>query len=154
MLLHWNGDTELVFSNRDTAGYFSGGWLEEYVATKLHRLTLRDYATNLEVEAVGSSTGNEIDALVVHRNCALLIECKTARFGHDDAKDQDYIYKLAQLTLKVGGQMGRSLLLSARQVKPEVRQRAREYKVDVLAAEELGQFVHYMKGWMDASAKN
>jgi hypothetical protein len=43
--------------------------------------------------------------------------------------------------------------LSARPVQQEIRQRAREYKVDVLAAEEISQFVDYIKTWMGDSAR-
>ncbi|WP_298236512.1 DUF1887 family CARF protein [uncultured Azohydromonas sp.] len=151
-LLHWGGDTEVVFASREAAAYFAGGWLEEFVATKLRGLRPKEHAVNLRIGSAGG-TGNEIDALAVHRNRALLIECKTARFGRDTDKDQAYVYKLAQLTQQVSGLTGRSLLLSARPVQQEVRQRAREYKVDVLAAEEISQFVAYVKTWMGDSVR-
>lgn len=151
-LLHWGGDTEVVFASREAAAYFAGGWLEEFVATKLRGLKPKEHAVNLKIGSAGG-TENEIDAVAVHRNRALLIECKTARFGRDTDKDQAYVYKLAQLTQQVGGLMGRSLLLSARPVQQEIRQRAREYKVDVLAAEEISQFVDYIKTWMGGSAR-
>lgn len=147
-LIHWDGDVELVFLDRNAATYFSGGWLEEYVATKLRGLKPTDHAVNLAIEVAGSGTENEIDAFAIHNNRALLIECKTTRFGIDANKDQSYVYKLAQLTQRVGGSLGRSLLLSARRVQPDVMQRAKEYNVDVLAAEDLGQFVDYFKAWM------
>ena len=151
-LVHWDGTTELVFTSREAAVYFAGGWLEEYVATKLRGLRPRDHAINLEIESVEGAK-NEIDALVVHRNRALLIECKTARFGRDIEKDQSYVYKLAQLTRQVGGLMGKSLLLSARPVQAEILQRSSEYGVHVLAADKVGEFVDWMKSWMNPAGK-
>ena len=96
----------------------------------------------------GTNVENEFDALVAHRNRLLAIECKTSGFGKNDAKDVSYIYKLAQLADQVGGAMSQKLLLSARPVHDDIRQRARDYGVDILAAEEVKQFVDFMKKWM------
>ena len=147
-LMHWDEDTLIVFTSPDAARYFRGGWLEEYAWIKLRGLRPTDWATNLEVETVGDKTPNELDAVVAHRNRLLVIECKTRRFGANAAKDADYVYKLAQLARQIGGLMGRGLLLSARPVSNEIRQRAKESQVDLLAAEEVGNLVEYLKSWL------
>lgn len=147
-LLHWVEDTLIVFNSPDAARYFRGGWLEEYVWLKLRGLRPTDWAVNLQIETVGDKTPNELDAVIAHRNRLLVLECKTRRFGADAAKDADYIYKLAQLARQVGGLMGRGLLLSARRVSDEIRQRARENQVDLLAAEEVRGLVEYLNGWL------
>lgn len=92
------------------------GWLEEYAALKLRGLKPGDWDANIAVESVRGKIENEFDAFAVNRNRLLVIECKTARFGRDAARDADYIYKFAQLSRRVGGVMSRSLLLSARPV--------------------------------------
>ena len=147
-LLFWDNDSEIVFSHPDAARYFRGGWLEEYVWLKLHSLKPSDYAINLRVETVGAKTDNEFDAAIVHRNRLLLIECKTKRFGRDTSKDSDHIYKLAQLSRQVGGTMGRGLLLSARPIDDEMKSRAQDNQVDVLAAEDVKKLADYLKTWM------
>lgn len=147
-VLHWDGDTQIVFANPDAARYFRGGWLEEYVWLKLRGLSPKDYAVNLRIETVAEKTNNEFDTAIVHRNRLLMVECKAKRFGRDAAKDSDHIYKLAQLARRVGGIMGRGLLLSARPVSEELRGRARDNQVDVLAAHEVKGLVAYLRRWM------
>ncbi len=147
-LIHWDGDSEIVFAHPEAARYFRGGWLEEYVWLKIRSLKPSDSAINLRIETAGERTDNELDAAVVHRNRLLIIECKAKRFGRDHSKDSDHIYKLAQLARQVGGSMGRGLLLSARPVSDEMRSRARDNQVDVLAAEQVKDLVAYLKGWM------
>ncbi len=147
-LLHWDGDTEIVFAHPEAARYFRGGWLEEYVWLKLRGLRPGDFAVNLRIETVGEKTDNEFDAAIVHRNRLLLAECKAKRFGRDHAKDSDHVYKLAQLARQTGGIMGKGLLLSARPVSEELRGRARDNQVDVLAADEIKDLVAYLKRWM------
>ena len=147
-LLAWDNDTEIVFSHTDAARYFRGAWLEEYVWIKLRGLRPAESAINLKIETVGAKTDNELDAAIVHRNRLLIVECKTKRFGRDAGKDSDHIYKLAQLARQVGGLMGRGLLLSARPVDENLRKRARDNQVDLLAAEEVNKLVDYLKHWM------
>lgn len=147
-LIDWDGEETIVFATRDAAAYFGGGWLEEYVWHKLRGIKPRDWAINLKTMSYGTNVENEFDALVAHRNRLLAIECKTSGFGRNDAKDVSYIYKLAQLADQVGGAMSQKLLLSARPVHDDIRQRARDYGVDILAAEEVKQFVDFMKKWM------
>ena len=150
-LLTWDDDTEIAFASEDSAVYFGGGWLEEFVWLKLRGLKPSDTAVNLVVKPIGSEVENELDAVVAHRNRLLLVECKTLRFGRDPAKDADYIYKLAQLSKQVGGSMASSLLLSARPVDELVVERARQYGVSILAAAEVKNFVAYVRDWMQAS---
>lgn len=147
-LLTWDNDTEIVFAHAEAARYFRGGWLEEYVWLKLRGLKPAEAAINLKIETVGAKTDNELDAAIVHRNRLLIVECKTKRFGRDAGKDSDHIYKLAQLARQVGGLMGRGLLLSARPVDENLRKRARDNQIDLLAAEEVKNLVEYLKNWM------
>jgi hypothetical protein len=152
-LVQWNGAPELVFMSPEAAAYFHGGWLEEYAWLKVRGVKPAAYAVNLTIETVRDKTGNELDVAIAHRNRLLVIECKTARFGRDAAKDSDYIYKLAQLSRQVGGIMSRGLLLSARDVPEEVRARAAEFNIDVLASHEVKRFVAHLRNWMRGDTK-
>lgn len=147
-LLNWDGANQIVFRSEDAARYFRGGWLEEYAWIKLRGIKPRDWSVDARIESAEGRTPNQFDALAVHRNRLLVMECKTARFGRDAAKDADYVYKLAQLSRSVGGIMSRSLLLSARPVAEELRRRAAENQVDVLAGAEVRNLVVYLRSWM------
>lgn len=149
-LLHWDNDTRVVFKSEAAARYFRGGWLEEYAWIKLRGIKPRDWSVNLRAVSAKSAAENEYDALIVHRNRLLLIECKTSRFGRDAVKDASYVYKLAQLASQTGGSMAQSLLLSARTVSEDVRKRAAEARVGILAAEEIRTLPDYLRNWMKA----
>jgi hypothetical protein len=147
-LLHWDEDTEIVFSSPEAAQYFRGGWLEEYLWIKLRGLRPHDWAVNVRTRSAALDVENEFDALLVHRNRLLVVECKTSSFGRSETKDVGYIYKLAQVAVHVGGSMSRKLLLSARPIHADIRQRADEYGVDILAAEDVKKLVGYLRDWM------
>lgn len=87
---------------------------------------------------------NELDAMVVHRNRALLVECKT---GRQTEKATDALYKLAQLRDRLGGSVGTALYLSAQDLADEHRQRAAEYRIEVLCGDEVVKFVPWLKAW-------
>jgi hypothetical protein len=151
-LISWDGKRNLVFLNESSAKYLRGGWLEDYVWLKLRGLKPHAWAVRVKTETYRTKVENEFDALVAHRNRLLVIECKTGALGTDPHRSADYIYKLAQLAEKLGGSMAGKLLLSARPIPEEVRQRAVTYGVDILAQSEVGEFVRYMRGWMGGSS--
>ena len=146
-LLSWAGEETITFTDRGTAQYFAGGWLEEFVLLKLTGSQLRPgrYSSNLRVLSTDKNVPNEIDAMVVHRNRALLIECKTGR----QDKAQDAIYKLSQLRHKLGGSVASALYISAQQVSEEVHKRASEYGIHVLCSADIGRFMPWFRDWMN-----
>lgn len=147
-LIQWDEETSITFTSRETAAYFRGGWLEEYVWFKLRGLRPHDWTVNLKTASYANGVENDLDAVVAHRNRLLVIECKTTKFGSNNEKDANYIYKLAQLGDQIGGLMCKKLLLSARPIKEDTLQRANEYKVDILAANQVRGLVDYIKAWM------
>jgi len=149
-LLSWKGGSEVVFHDRDAAEYLGGGWVEEYAGYKLSGVRANGgWTPRLRIEHVDSKATNELDGVLVHDNRLLLVECKAAR---TDAGIADWIYKASQLARSVGGQLARPLLLSARSIGDEHRQRAREYGVDVLAAGELHELPAYLRRWMNGAS--
>lgn len=145
-LLRWDGEVAVQFADQAAAAYLSGGWLEEFVLLKLTGGLARSgrFSSNLQIVSATGGVPNEIDAMIVHRNRALLIECKTRR---QDEKAQDALYKLAQLRERLGGSVAAALYLSARPVGDEALQRAREYRIDVLAASQVADLVKWIRGW-------
>lgn len=137
---------QISFSSTAVAEYFCGGWVEEYVFLKFTGiLKPNQYTLGAQVVHSSSKNPNEIDGIAVAHNRALIIECKAKK--QDQA--QDAIYKLGQLVKQVGGLMARGLYVSARQVSDADRSRAREYGVDVLAAEDLADLSDYLRRWKD-----
>lgn len=145
-LAHWDGEVQVVFGSAEAARYLGGGWVEEFAALKISGARAHDHAVSIRVEHVDSRTGNEIDALVVHRNRVLVVECKAARPGEDDG---DWIYKLSQLARAIGGAFATPLLLSARTLPEHHRRRAREYHVEWLDGAELARLPAWLRGWMN-----
>ncbi|MFM2058024.1 MAG: hypothetical protein RLY71_2409 [Pseudomonadota bacterium] len=144
-LLQWAGGEQITFADEDAAHYFAGAWLEEFVFLKLSGLARPGrYGTNVVINSTkGKGVRNEIDAILIQRNRALLIECKTGR----QHKAQDALYKLAQLRQSLGGSVAGALYLSAQPVPDDVRRRADEYRIAVLAGNEIGQLVPRLKEW-------
>jgi len=149
-LLTWDGDTGIEFADLESARYFGGGWLEEYVFHKLRGCHVRDYAVSATIIADDGTTTNEIDALAVHRNRLLAIECKTLRFGRDGAKDADIMYKLDSLARRAGGIMHQRMLLSARPLDEHNAARAAELDIAVVAGKDVRSFPDRIRRWMAA----
>lgn len=144
-LVKWNaGQSAITFASADSARYFAGDWTEEYVFLKMSgQFAIGQFAIDISVEQARSKTPNQFDCMAVHRNRALIVECKSSR----QYKAQDSIYKLGQLVRQVGGLMAKGLYVSAQQVSDEGRQRAKEYGIDVLAGDELRQVSQYLRDW-------
>ena len=144
-LLQWApGDHDIRFTDPDSARFFAGGWAEEFVFLKLTGLLPQgQYAMNIKVSQNQSKTNNEIDAIAVKNNRALIIECKSGK----QAKAQEAIYKLGQVVKQVGGLMAKGLYISAQPVSEADRQRASEYGIDILAAEELTTLSTWLRQW-------
>lgn len=147
-LLQWSkDDIDVTFVDRDSARFFAGGWTEEYVFLKMTGLLKAgQYALNVKVIQNQSKSENEVDAIAVKNNRALLIECKS---GKQD-KAQEAIYKLGQVVRQVGGLMAKGLYVSAQAVSEPDRSRAKEYGIDVLAGEELQTVNQYLRDWTKA----
>ena len=140
---------EVSFASTAVAEYFCGGWVEEYVFLKFTgTLQPSQYTLGAKIIQQQSKSENEIDGIAVANNRTLIIECKAKK----QDKAQDAIYRLGQIIQQVGGLMARGLYVSARQVSNTDRNRAREYGVDVLAAEELATLNDYLRRWKDVSA--
>jgi hypothetical protein len=144
-LLRWDGDVALDFRSRELAAYFAGGWIEEYVLLKLSGLARPDrFASNLHVVSAARGVPNELDAMVVHRNRALLIECKTGGQANPAAA----LYKIAQLRDRLGGSVAAALYVSAQRLGDEHRQRAQDYQVSVLCGDEVADLPRWVRHWM------
>ncbi len=149
-LLKWDGSTMITFANENAARYFGGGWLEEYIFFKLRGCRAKDYAINAILIAPDGKTTNEIDAIAVHRNKLLAIECKTLRFGRDRQKDADIMYKLDSLSQRIGGLMHERMMLTARPLDDFSTARAKELNIEIIAGKDIRNFPDRIRAWMNA----
>lgn len=149
-LLQWDGGTRITFADQDAARYFGGGWLEEYIFFKLRGCRAKDFAINAILIAPDGKTTNEIDALAVHHNRLLAIECKTLRFGRDRNKDADIMYKLDSLSQRAGGLMHERMILAARPLDDTSTARAKELNIEIIAGKDIRNFPDRVRAWMKA----
>lgn len=124
------------FVSQEAARFCAGGWLEHYVFEKLRGLGLDRKRALMNAQIVDADGNpNELDSIVVHRNTCFVIEDKTknmiVRGGiHGNVADQA-VYKLAQVTKRLGLRT-KGVLVSARLLRPEDKDRARAYDVEVV----------------------
>jgi hypothetical protein len=144
-LVEWHrGQADIRFRDESSATYFAGMWAEEYVFLKMAALFKpSQYALNTKIKQVRSGTENEIDAMAVHKNRALIVECKTSR----QVKAQEAIYKLGQIVRQVGGLMAQGVYVSAQALSESDLQRAKEYHIQVFAGEDLKKISDFLRTW-------
>jgi hypothetical protein len=151
-----------TFRDQSAARYLGGGWLEEWcwiVGRELEenepgrRLKSDRWGIGLEIEpfdATPTKNGyalNELDAVYIHRNRMLLIECKTGmQVKHES---QNILNRLEALGQQFGGRLNSKWLLTARVAPDETaRKRARNYGISIVEPQELGQLKERIQEWM------
>lgn len=149
-LLRLHNERDIEFCNEDSIRYLGGCWLEEYLFFKIRGCTPSEYAINAIICSNDSQSTNEMDAFIVHRNRLLAIECKTLRFGPDDAKNADIIYKLDSLKKRTGGLMQDGLLVSARPLDDKSLARAKDNKIETYAGDDISKLPDKIRNWMTA----
>ncbi len=143
-LIDWKeGEDSLVFRGADAARYLCGGWLEEYAYHAAVDAGGNEVASGVLIrhkatETSDSKTDNELDAVVMHHNRLLILECKTASLTQDGKDFQGMLHKLDNVGAHAGGLMAERWLLSVREVPDSVRARARAYRIRVIEGADLG----------------
>jgi hypothetical protein len=153
----------LAFPDESSARYLGGGWLEEWcwiVGRELEgneqgrRLTSDRWGISLKIDPFDATPGkngyslNELDAVYIHRNRMLLIECKTGmQVKTDDS--QNILNKLEALGQQFGGRLNTKWLLSARPINArQTRERARRYGIRLIEPDELINLKEWVMEWM------
>lgn len=145
----------IIFKDAESARYAGGLWLEEYVCHMLADQGPHD----IRLGVVGTWEGdrrrparNEFDLIAVHGNRMLVVECKTLRFGRDDRRDSDVLYKLESLGRTAGGLFTERWLISARKVSDDLRERARSQHIALFDTARLPDLRKALLDWMKAGA--
>ncbi|GHU08163.1 hypothetical protein AGMMS50225_06290 [Betaproteobacteria bacterium] len=155
------------FQNEAAAGYLGGGWLEEWcwiIGKELEqgepgkRLQDDRWGINLKIDPAGQAiipgrnqySLNELDAVFVHRNRMLLIECKTGAQISEAGKGQNILNKLETLGKHVSGRLDTKWLLTARRIdrNSQVLKRAEGYQIRIIAPEDLIHLKEEIQKWM------
>ena len=143
---------QITFAGEAERRFVKGGWLEEHVFSTLARnagaLHVRDKACNLEV-IDSSNVKNELDAVFLARNRLHIIECKTARMDQPEApKANDTLFKLAEISRRIGGLASRGMLISYRPLGKAEKQLASALRIELVCAGELVNLDQRMHDWI------
>lgn len=148
--------------HKDALDYLTGQWLEEFTWLTLHDAGINELAGGLDLtDDIASKLNirNEMDAVAVHRNRLLAIECKTAHLA-DETTYNNVLSKLDTLRSRSGGNFAQCWLVLARmpqsgrdaaereQSQARMRERARSMGVVLIEPADLGHFNRLVKDWM------
>lgn len=141
-----------VFADKPALTFLKGGWLEHYVyraVTSLHgELSIRDKAANLKVTD-GGAVINELDVAFLARNRLFVIECKTARMDSErSTKANDTLFKLAEISRRVGGLGTRSMLTSYRALRDAELRLAKALEIETVCGIELAKLDERIRRWV------
>ena len=147
------------FSSKDALDFCKGGWLEQYVYQKVESLQgalgIRDKALNLSVKNQ-AGTYNEMDVAFMAKNRLFVIECKTSRMdGPRQGKANDALFKLAEISRRIGGLGACGLFVSYRNFSDVEKTLARgTLRLEVVTASELKRLDECLKTWVNKTLKN
>ena len=142
--------TQIKFNKVNTSKYLSGGWLEEYVWLVASELNLNEVRANVRFSSLSTNKDeNEMDAIIVHNNRLLAIECKTANLERDTRHTNNILYKLQALS-KIGGLYHTEWLVSARPIPVDTQTRADNAKIKTIAPAQLKELKTELEKWRDA----
>lgn len=157
LLRSTSNPSEFTLSDTSAVTYLTGGWIEEYVWHCLSDEGLKDARAGLEFTDTThnkKNVRNELDAVAVHQNRLLIVECKTRNYKGDEQKISDAFYKLESLGRGAGGLFGQKWFVTARQLgrgDAEERDlaRAQSNGIQVIGPDRLPQLPKLIRHWLE-----
>ena len=142
----------LLFSSEADRDFAKGGWLEAHVfqtvSEQTNALGIRDKAANLKVQDL-TGVHNELDVAFLARNRLFVIECKTARMDKPEApKANDALYKLTEISRRVGGLGTQCMLASYRPLRDTEKRLAKALHIEIVCGEALTRLPEKLKAWV------
>ncbi|MFV0476267.1 MAG: Card1-like endonuclease domain-containing protein [Parahaliea sp.] len=142
----------IIFASEADRDFVKGGWLEAHVSKALNgqkkELSIRDSSSNLLV-ADGDGVSNELDIAFMARNRLFIIECKTARMDKPQApKANEALFKLAEISRRIGGLGTRSMLASYRALRDSEKRLAKVLNIELVCGAELARLDERLKHWV------
>ena len=152
-ILKYNTQNQtLTFTDDDARFFANGGWLEEFINSRLNELkgegVLQD-SSHLNLKIGNDSTSNEIDVAFMAKNRLHLIECKTKRLTgkHAGSAGTESVYKLDSIS-DLGGLATKSMLVSYRSLGQADLSRAKDLRIKVVQSSEIQQIKYIIKDWI------
>lgn len=147
-LLAWKRGTKSVtFTDLENTRFLSGGWLEEYVWHILKDNGVFDVRLGVEGNWLrGKGSKNEFDVLATKTNRLLYVECKT--LTHREEADSVLGYKVDSLGQDLRGLFGVTWLVTARTPTPNLLDRARQSRFEVIGPQELPTLKERVLAWI------
>lgn len=154
-LIIWDAESSLLaFTSEDSAKYFGGFWLEEYVYNEAMTLGFEEVACGVDITDDSkrkANIRNDIDLIITHRNQLLFIECKTSKVD----KEAEIIYKLDSLATQAGGSFASMLLVTAQPLTYTTREgrvvqageRAKSHKIRTCESKEILTLKAVLANW-------
>jgi hypothetical protein len=143
-------DDHFVFASEEDRFFANGGWLEEYLFSRIDRLRnrirIQDAAMSIQVESA-SATKNEIDVAIIHNNRLFLIECKTRRFRGNRSAGSKALYRMDSLKV-LGGLTAKAMLVSYRRLSSSNYRRAKDLFIDLLVGDNLLNVEERLEEWL------
>ncbi len=140
--------------------FLAGVWLEVYCASvaralQADGLNAQRWATSLSVQPLQENSRNalqELDAVLVHRNRMLVIECKTGQqLAGDKPENQSVLNRLEVVADQVAGSLAtRYLLATVDEFDPAVLRRAERYRIRLFTRAQLRDLQGAISEWMKA----
>jgi putative CRISPR-associated protein (TIGR02620 family) len=155
-----SGDAYSVPKEEPKWSFLAGGWLEVYcavVALALERegLNRKRWGINVKVQPSNSlhqRTLQELDAVIVHRNRMLVIECKTGQQldKRDGLSQQSILNRLEVVGDQVAGSFAtRFLLATTDDFDNAVIDRAARYRIRLVGKSQLRDLEGTVREWMN-----
>jgi hypothetical protein len=146
------------FSSEASRVFANGGWLENYVNSRLNELRgdglLQDSPRlNLKI-STPNQVANELDIAFMAHNHLHIVECKTKRFSgpYDTQAAAEALYKLDSIK-ELGGLGTKSMLISYRRLRDSDKQRADDLRIRVVEASQLKNLKSALKEWIQPTRR-
>ena len=146
---------DITFTNKESARYLGGHWLEEVVYCTAIDAGIEHVAMSVEGSwdnaALSSSTQaeNELDVVLVNNNQMMLIECKTLDWQQHNL-GQSVTLKLDSLHRQLGGSLSQGMLISVCELGSKNQQRIDNSRnLTSVMGSQLHQLKQQITAWRD-----
>lgn len=149
----------ISYSSEEARFWCNGGWLEEFVSSKLYRMKglgiIDDWACNIEIfkdqkvplKNSSHAPQNELDAAFTAENRLFVIECKTANLAKVNGFSTAS-YKLDSLRKNLGGVLSRGMIISVLAPRPTDIQRCKDLRIELLYGADVLKLEEKIKTWI------
>ncbi|MBC6907364.1 DUF1887 family protein [Saccharophagus sp. K07] len=145
-------NNSLRFSSDEARFFANGGWLEEYINSRINELKsegLLQDNSHLNLKIASQNATNEVDVAFMANNRLHIIECKTRRLTGQFAGSAgtESLYKLDSIR-DLGGLGTKSMLVSYRPLGNADAQRAQDLRIRVVQGEGIQRIKETIRRWI------